>query len=179
MLDQTLYTKALHYAAKAHGDQKYPGEQLPYLFHVCEVAMEVIAAYMAQPNFDINTTVQVALLHDVVEDTEVTIEMIEQEFGEAVAKSVLAVTKNEALPKTAQMQDSLERILQATDEAAIVKLADRCANLRDVPHYWTNEKRQVYKTEAENIQKQLGYSNEYISERLTERIKKYENFIRK
>jgi len=52
----------------------------------------------------------VALLHDVLEDTTVTAEELAAEFGTEVITGVLALTKTKLLPKTGQMNDSLQRL---------------------------------------------------------------------
>ena len=61
-------------------------------------------------------------------------------FGKDVADGVLALTKNENLPKEDRMRDSLERLLKQPKQVQIVKLADRITNLQAPPHYWTKEK---------------------------------------
>src|SRR5262249_59854843 len=102
---QDLYLKALHFAARAHGDQRTP-TGLPYVVHLSSVTMEVIAALQAEPGHDDDLAVTSALLHDVVEDTETTLEQVEAAFGPRVAAGVSALTKNAALAKPAALKDS-------------------------------------------------------------------------
>src|SRR5215510_3340555 len=96
-----LYLKALRFAAAAHGAQKVPGTEHPYLVHVCSVAAEVIGALEAEAHPQPDLAVQCALLHDVAEDTLVGIGPIEAEFGTAVAAGVAALTKDDGLTKEA------------------------------------------------------------------------------
>ncbi|MEJ2749737.1 MAG: HD domain-containing protein, partial [Anaerolineae bacterium] len=89
------YTKAYRFAAEAHNGQLFPGTELPYLMHLSFVAMEIMAALAREPKWEGNLAVQCALLHDVIEDTAVSYEDVESEFGTAVADGVLALTKDE------------------------------------------------------------------------------------
>src|SRR5262245_42710648 len=104
------YLAALRFAAEAHAGQTVPGTQLPYLLHVTSVAMEVIGAVRLEAERDEELAVQCALLHDVVEDTPTTLEQVRAAFGPSVAAGVAALSKDAALPKGEQLEDSLRRI---------------------------------------------------------------------
>ena len=180
---QETYLKAYRFAAEAHNGQLVPGTVLPYIMHVSFVCMEVMAALAHEPersNLPIrngNLAVQCALLHDVIEDTEVGYEEVDGEFGTAVADGVLALTKNPNLPKAQQMADSLRRIRQQPHEIWLVKLADRITNLAQPPHYWTHEKKVRYQEEARQIHAALHEASPYLSQRLLEKIKAYEGYF--
>lgn len=178
MFHPELYHKALEFAAHAHLKQKMPGRDLPYLLHVTQVCGEVIFA-LTQDHQNINTdlAIQCALLHDTIEDTDITVEIITEKFGEHVAAGVLALTKNLNLPKPDQMADSLNRILELTAEIRIVKMADRIVNLQEPPYYWQKEKRQKYQNEARLILEKLQGVHPFIESRLDEKIKNYTQFI--
>src|SRR5581483_5697870 len=120
-----LYVRAVRFAAIAHGAQKMPGLEVPYIAHPCQVAAEVILALQKEPHDNPDLAVACALLHDVVEDTPVKLEEIETAFGAAIAKGVSALTKDSTLPKERQMKDSLARIVLQPKEVWMVKLADR------------------------------------------------------
>lgn len=177
MYPPDLYERVSRFAALCHGDQKYPGQNLPYLLHLSQVFMEVIAAHTQQNDFDLELAGTCALLHDTLEDTAAEYDDLATSFGAEVADGVLALSKNKELEKNEQMDDSLERILKQPKEVAIVKMADRSANLQAPPTYWTHEKRTSYCEEAKKISKKLGYSNSYMSERLDKRIDIYEKNI--
>ncbi len=179
MYDPDLFHKVSRYAALCHGEQKYPGLALPYFLHLSQVFSEVTAAYSASPDFDLKLAGTCALLHDTIEDTSAEYEDLLQSFGQDVADGVLALTKDEELPKEQQMEDSLERILKQPKEIALVKMADRCTNLQSPPNYWSAEKRESYQAEAEIILKKIGSANAYLAERLEKRIKDYSKFIKK
>jgi (p)ppGpp synthase/HD superfamily hydrolase len=169
---QDLYVKALHFAARAHGDQRTP-TGLPYVVHVSLVAMEVIAALQAEPGHDDDLAVAGALLHDVLEDTATTVEDIAAAFGPRVAAGVSALTKSAALDKPAAMRDSLARILEQPSEIAIVKLGDRVTNLAPPPPRWGAAKVAAYRAEAQLILDALGAASPFLSARLAERIRTY------
>jgi (p)ppGpp synthase/HD superfamily hydrolase len=169
-----LYLKALRFAAGAHGVQKVPGTEHPYVVHVCSVAGEVIAALEAEEHDSPDLAVLCSLLHDVAEDTLVELSAIEAHFGEAVAAGVAALTKDSSLEKPAQMPDSLERIRRQPPEVWMVKLADRITNLQPAPPHWTPERRRAYRLEAEQILAALGEASPWLSRRFEQRLVEYQ-----
>jgi (p)ppGpp synthase/HD superfamily hydrolase len=169
---QDEYVRALHFAARAHGDQKTP-LGMPYVVHVSSVAMEVIAALHAEPGRDGDLAVVSALLHDVVEDTATTLDEIRAAFGPRVAAGVSALTKDAKLDKPAAMRDSLARILQQPPEIAVVKLGDRITNLAPPPPHWRAAKITAYREEGELILDTLGAASPFLAARLADRIRTY------
>ena len=178
MWNPDLYRKTINFAAEAHGDQKIPGNNVPYVVHLSNVCMEASLAILQEGSGDIDLVMQCALLHDTIEDTAIGYDEVHALFGEKVAKGVHALTKNEYLPKAERMPDSLKRILDQGPEVRIVKMADRISNLQQPPHYWSNEKRLAYQVEARLILEQLSGVNQYIEERLAQKIEAYSLFIR-
>ncbi|MEZ5041267.1 MAG: HD domain-containing protein [Saprospiraceae bacterium] len=177
MWSPDLYERTLNFAAEAHKSQLLPGSEINYVSHVCHVCMEAVHAVLSSGKENIDLVMQCALLHDTIEDTTVTYEDIVRVFGPLVAAGVLALTKNEKLPKADQMADSLSRILQQSAEIRIVKMADRTVNLSEPPYYWTSEKRQSYQEEAQVILERLGGVNPFIESRLAKRILDYSSFL--
>lgn len=115
---QTLYQEAIKFATTKHLERKQlvPGTELPYVVHLSNVAMEILIAGPKTTNFDLGFAVQVALLHDTMEDTATTHEELEISFGSEVAKALSALSKNSNLPKEQQMADSLNRIKKLKPE---------------------------------------------------------------
>lgn len=177
--NEETYHQTLSFAAKAHTDQKIPGTQIPYLKHVAAVVMETLSAlqHTTERTWDMDFALQCALLHDVIEDTDINYEEVETSFGRKVAQGVLALTKNETLPREAQMHDSLQRILQQPDEVRIVKMCDRIDNLNAPPDYWTTEKRKAYQTEGQIILDTLKGVCPYAEARLQYKIEAYSHYI--
>ena len=179
---QDVYVKAWDFATLAHHGQTYggpvEGQQFDYINHVGSVAMELIWALNNTPEADGNLAIQCALLHDTIEDTEVTYEQVASIFGTDLAEGVKALTKNESLPtKHEQMLDSLERIKMQPVEIWMVKLADRITNLSAPPFDWTKEKKIKYREEALLIHSELHTANSHLSERLISRIDNYQKYI--
>ncbi len=173
--NQDVYIRAWNFASRFHKDQFVPGSDLPYINHIGAVAMEVVAAVTrgdAVQNPDL--AIQCALLHDAIEDTDATREVLESEFGKQVADGVLALTKNEELPtKEEKMGDSLERIQAQPREIWMVKMADRITNLQPPPHHWNKEKIRKYREEALRILESLQGANRFLADRLREKIATY------
>src|SRR5215468_10085952 len=89
--DREMIEKAYNFACQAHEGQKRKSGE-PYMIHCVAVAQT-----LAELRMDAQT-ISAALLHDVVEDTPITLEDIEKEFGIEVARLVDGVTKMEKLP---------------------------------------------------------------------------------
>ncbi len=127
--DTDLITRAAEVAAAAHAGQlRRSGE--PYITHPIAVA-----GVVADLGLDAQT-VAAALLHDAVEDTGVTVELVEAEFGHTVALIVDGVTKLDRLQfdsKEAQQAATVRKMLVAMADdwrVLIIKLADRLHNMR-------------------------------------------------
>lgn len=176
---QTLYQKALLFAANKHTEAKQllTGTQLPYIVHLSNVAMEILVTSQHSENFDINFAIQIALLHDTIEDTATTFNDIQTHFNKEIAEAVLALTKNEDLEKKEQMIDSLNRIKKLKKEVAAVKLADRITNLQSPPKQWNKDKIKSYHSEALLILETLSGTNKYLENRLQAKIEDYKNYF--
>ena len=176
---QDIYQDTIKFVANAHNAQTLPGTDLPYLIHLTNVAMEVLAIINTEKELDKELLVKCALLHDIIEDTEFTYENIKEKFGEKVAKGVLVLTKDSKIENKNQLLDSLERIKKQPKEIWIIKMADRIVNLHEPPSYWTNEKRIAYKKDAEMIYDMLKDANRKIASRLKQKIDNYSKYIEK
>ncbi len=172
--NRETYIRAWTFAADAHGNQKVPGTDHPYIHHIGLVAMEAMAASVRENTNDPDLLVACALLHDTIEDTHVTYEDIKQGFGGEVADGVLALTKDPSLPSAeARMADSLSRIRQQPRPVWMVKLADRITNLQPPPGHWDGARIEAYRKEAALILSELGAASAYLSTRLARKIKQY------
>jgi guanosine-3',5'-bis(diphosphate) 3'-pyrophosphohydrolase len=137
-------------------------------------------AYQNNKDFDIDFAVQIALLHDTIEDgVNINYDVIKNEFGEQIAKGVLALTKNENLKdKKSKMSDSINRILKEPKEVAIVKIADRVTNLQTPPKTWSIEKVNNYYSEAKDLAEKLMGNNDYLDKRINSQINIYEGYCK-
>ena len=128
--DYEMVEKAFNLCVTAHAGQKrVSGED--YYYHPFNVAKIVISLGMD------SQSIVAALLHDVVEDTDISLKTIEKTFGQTVAKLVDGVTKIASLSKTEKLteNDSIKRLLLAMGEdvrVIFIKLADRLHNMRTI-----------------------------------------------
>lgn len=174
---QTPYQKAIKFAGEKHENQKLPGSQSSYLVHLSNVAMETMVAAQHTDNFDHIFAVQVALLHDVLEDTSTTYDELQTVFGTKIADGVLALSKDETLKAEARIPDSLSRIKRQPTEVWAVKLADRITNMQEPPEHWDKNKRMAYLKMAGIILFELKDGNAYLQKRLEQKINDYHQFI--
>ena len=176
---QKLYQEAIKFATTKHleKEQKVPGTNLPYVVHLSNVAMEIIIASANSDNFDLGFAVQVALLHDTIEDTTTDFGELENKFGVRIAEAVSALTKNKEVPKEQQMHDSLTRIKKLQPEVWAIKLADRITNLQPPPPNWDNEKKIKYQKEARIILSELKEGNDFLARRLETKIVEYGKYL--
>ncbi len=132
-LDRELLERAFLFASEAHeGQQRRSGE--PFIAHPVGVAR-----VLADLRLD-DATLAAALLHDVVEDTEVTIEEVRAEFGEEITRLVEGVTKLTRIHFQSREQAQAENyrkmiVAMAQDPGVIlIKLADRLHNMRTIEY---------------------------------------------
>ncbi|WP_300367997.1 HD domain-containing protein [Hydrogenimonas sp.] len=173
-----LFHKALRLAAWAHyGQVTKFGD--PYITHPTAASYELLAAQSAGEVFDVDLAVITALLHDVVEKSDVTLKSIRKDFGQAVAAGVAAMTKNESLPKNEQLRDSVTRILDQPREIAMAKIADRISSMLPISSEWSDEKITTILGNAEMILQVLGDASPYLKNRLKRKIRLYRNVLEK
>jgi len=128
--DKKEIRKAFDIALEAHHEQRRKTGE-PYIFH--PIAVAKIVAY--EIGLD-TTSIVAALLHDVVEDTDYTIEDIERLFGENVARIVNGLTKISHLKKeqnaSVQAENFRKMLLTLNDDVRVIliKIADRLHNMQ-------------------------------------------------
>ncbi|MDB5266200.1 MAG: (p)ppGpp synthetase SpoT/RelA, pyrophosphokinae [Parcubacteria group bacterium] len=149
-----LVEKAYRFAEDAHADQlRLSGE--PYFTHLIGTATILAELGMG------GTTIAAGLLHDTVEDQDVSIETLEREFGSEVAFIVDAVTKlgHVRYRGADKHNESLRKLFVATSEdirVLLVKLADRLHNMRTL-EYVPKEKQKRIATETLEIYAPIAY----------------------
>jgi GTP pyrophosphokinase len=128
--------RAYDFSKEAHGYQlRRSGD--PYITHCVEAAL--ILVELLETSID-ETIIIAALLHDVVEDTEVTLDDVEHRFGPTVARLVDALTKISGLPTGGRLHEQANTfrkmlLSMAKDiRVVLIKLADRLHNMRTLEH---------------------------------------------
>ena len=145
--EQQVLKKAASWAMNAHREQhRASGE--PYHSHLFAVA-EILNGLKLDYE-----TLAAAMLHDVVEDTEITLEDVQNEFGPVIARMVDGVTKLERIGEFQKVSESgdqeqaesLRKLLLAMAEdvrVVLIKLADRLHNMRTLQHLDPGQQRRI------------------------------------
>ena len=147
--DLSKIISAYEFAAKAHEGQTRSSGQ-PYITHPLAVSYTLLELGMD------TDTICAALLHDVVEDTDATLDDIKKRFGQDVALLVDGVTKLSKIPtssKEEQQAENIRKILLAMSQdirVMIIKLSDRLHNMRTLK-YRPLEKQRNTALETMNI----------------------------
>jgi GTP pyrophosphokinase len=133
-VDRDRLGACFDFAGHAHGDQRRDSGQ-PYFTHVVEVCRILVDLFEAR----LDTTLAcAALLHDVVEDTEVALPDVEKQFGREVASLVEGVTKLSGLSfdsrEATQAENFRKMLLSMSRDLRVIfiKLADRLHNMRTI-----------------------------------------------
>ena len=130
---------AIWFAVMAHKGQTRKGEgNPPYIVHPIRVMCSIIKSGVTDVS-----ALAAAVLHDTVEDTDTTLEQLTERFGPRIAGIVAEVTDDKTLAKALIKQTQLANSLTMSDEAKMIKLADKGDNLSDIesnpPPSWTPE----------------------------------------
>lgn len=139
-------------AARAHSGQRRKGrEGRPYINHPLEVA-DMVARDGAGED-----EIVAALLHDVVEDSEMTLDQLRERFGDAVAALVGELTDDPAwagLPRPERKRRQAGEFARASTGARRIKVADQTSNIADIarePEAWSPEDAATYLGGAEAV----------------------------
>ncbi len=151
MSDLARLMRSLRLAADAHADQRRKGGDTPYVNHPIEVA-----GLVADAGGDEDEVIA-AVLHDVVEDSETTLEEISDTFGAEVARLVDGMTDDPAwdeLPRIERKRRQASHLGDAGDAVRRIKLADQTSNVRDIvrlPEAWAPGEAAEYLEGAELV----------------------------
>ena len=131
-LNTDLLDRAIVFAVQAHAGTERRGKGFPYIVHPME-ATEIVATMTADQEL-----LAAAMLHDTVEDTDVTVERLRAEFGERVAALVEAESDKFAEGVSeedswhARKQAAIDRLARAPRDAKMVALGDKLSNMRAI-----------------------------------------------
>ncbi|MBN2391112.1 MAG: bifunctional (p)ppGpp synthetase/guanosine-3',5'-bis(diphosphate) 3'-pyrophosphohydrolase [Anaerolineae bacterium] len=150
--DLGMFMHALRFAADKHQNQRRKGrDQLPYVNHLIRVTDTLWRVGEVR---DVPTLLA-ALLHDTLEDTDTAPGEIEALFGAEVLSFVREVTDDKTLPKARRKELQIEHAPHLSDEARLIKLADKIDNVHDISHdppeSWPHERQVAYLDWAEAV----------------------------
>ena len=131
-LNTELLDRAIVFAVQAHAGTERRGKGFPYIIHPME-AMEIMATMTTDQEI-----LAAAALHDTVEDTEVTVEQIRDEFGDRIA--ALVADESEDRPEGVTEEESwhdrkraaINHLAKASHDAKMVALGDKLSNMRAI-----------------------------------------------
>jgi (p)ppGpp synthase/HD superfamily hydrolase len=122
--------KAFEIAHKAHKNQKRKGSGAPFIVHPMEVSINLMKEKASE------NQILAALLHDTVEDTNITLKDIKKEFGNKIAIIVDALTEPEELRKNnaetwkERKEHTIQFMKTSSKEIKLISCADKLANVR-------------------------------------------------
>ena len=127
-MDTSFLDRAILFAVQAHAGTERRGKGFPYIVHPME-AMAIVATMTSDQEI-----LAAAVLHDVGEDTDVTLDEIRDRFGGRVADLVDSESdrSGDGWDWLARKQFSLQRLREATREEKMVALGDKLSNMRAI-----------------------------------------------
>ncbi len=118
--------EAIEVAAEAHHGQYRKGTHTPYITHPYAVGLILMEAGCTE------VVIIAGILHDTVEDTDLTLDFIRERFGDAVANIVDGCSEDKALRWRARKTERIEALKTASPEICTVTCADKLHNLRTI-----------------------------------------------
>ena len=171
LLDETisLMDRAIIFATRAHSGTYRKGTKIPYIVHPIEAA-SIVATMTDDPDM-----IAAAVLHDVVEDTDATLEEIRFFFNDHIAKLVEAESENKRKdlpPQETWMVRKMETLTflreEADREAKILALADKLSNMRAVHRDQKTIGDQLWERFNEKSKEKHGWMYRQVAEALSE-----------
>lgn len=131
-IDSDLLDRAIVFAVRAHHNTERRGKGFPYIVHPME-AVEIVATMTSDQEL-----LAAAALHDTVEDTDVTVRQLREEFGDRIADLVHA--ESDQFTEGVSEEDSwhdrkqaaIDRLAAASHDAKIVAMGDKLSNMRAI-----------------------------------------------
>lgn len=163
--DLTLIVQAIYFAADKHrGQSRKDAVNTPYINHPIALAKLLVEV----GNISDTNVLAAALLHDTVEDTDATIDDIEELFGRKIRDIVSEVTDDKSRSSPERKRLQIETAAHISHEAKLVKLADKINNLQDLldrpPVKWNLQRKREYFDWAKSVIDQLRGTNAQLEE---------------
>ena len=176
-MDTSVFDKAARFAIDAHRGTERRGKAYPYILHPMEAASIVATITNDQE------MLAAAILHDTVEDTEVTIGQIREMFGDRVAELVRHETAplDDNLTWRERKAEQVKQLENAPYDSKVVALGDKLSNMRGIAWDYQQVGDEVWslfhapdgKTDVEWYYRSLGEALSVLSDTLA-----YKEFVR-
>jgi (p)ppGpp synthase/HD superfamily hydrolase len=145
--------QAIEFAARAHAGQYRKGTRIPYIVHPLAVARILIE------NDAPEEVILASVLHDVIEDTPVTLEQVRANFGDDVARLVQAMSEPDKSDTWEnRKRDTLEFLETAPQDVLLIKVADQLDNIRGIREDYGRLGETVWKRFNRGREKQMWYN---------------------
>lgn len=172
-----VLTDAILFAAKSHSGQFRKDGRTPYINH----PLEVMHLLNHAAGVSDESVLVAAVLHDVVEDTDVTVAEIAERFGERVAALVSEMTDDKTLRKEERKRLQLLTAHELTPDARLIRISDKICNVYDIlyapPDDWGINRRIDYLEWAEAVVNKIRHSNAALENRFDELIREGRKFL--
>jgi len=122
-----MINKAIIFATKAHAGQFRKGGKTPYILHPLEAG--IIVSQMKNDE----DLICAAILHDVVEDTDITAQMVKEEFNQKISDLVVSQSEDKSRSWKERKKHTLEFLIkEKSKDIGIVALGDKLSNIKSI-----------------------------------------------
>ena len=153
----TLVEKATRIATIAHEGQVRKNDGSPYIVHPYMCALNLMKHGFSEE------VVAAALTHDVLEDTELTIDTLLDELGEDVVAIVKTVSEDKTLEWEDRKDEYIESVRAGSEDAKAVCIADKIHNAQSVIHAHSVEGEEIWKVFSREKEKKLLFEESCLA----------------
>ena len=164
---KVLLIKALKLTLDAHKNQVRKGDLSPYVGHLIDVI-----SILSNAGFVDDQLLISALLHDVIEDTDVTLECLKNEYGTEVKNTVMCLTDDKGKALVDRRKDQLNKAKTASSNVPLIKLADSISNAKSIPILWSMERASDSMNHLVKLAKACSKVSEKLAESLINTVEK-------
>ena len=135
-----LEKKAKQFAYKAHKGMKRKGKDTPFTYH-----LELVNKILKTLTTDDEEILAAGWLHDVIEDTPITLEELKKEFNRTVCRYVELETEDKSLPWKDRKLKQINELKENNSKVILIAFADKMANLTEMDSDYQLEKENLWK----------------------------------
>ena len=165
-----IYFQALDLAAEKHKSQRRAGyDPLPYVNHLIKVSNALINIAKETDQ----DTILASILHDIIEDSDVTEAQLAEQFGAKVASIVAELTDDMELKYAARKQLQVDRAAMLSLPARKIRIADKACNIQDIFSYsldWPVAKKLAYLENSIQVVEQIRGVNSALEQWFDEMV---------